>query len=109
MNKPIVRFDPYEQGLAVNPWESLRDRTLLGGVGFARRLAQGIGLGKGGKPRGRRLGRPTVAQIISAVEAVKGEKWERGKKLCLKDALQLGSTCLRHGLQMWDSPTQTRR
>ncbi len=64
------------QGLAVNPWESLRDRTLLGGVGFARRLAQGIGLGKGGKPRGRRLGRPTVAQIISAVEAVKGEKWE---------------------------------
>jgi len=64
------------QGLAVNPWEELRERTLLGGVDFARRLAQGIGLGKGEKPRGRRLARPTVAQIISVVETVKGEKWE---------------------------------
>jgi hypothetical protein len=47
-----------------------------GGVDFARRLAQGIGLGKGEKPGARRLARPTAAQIISAVEAVKGEKWE---------------------------------
>ena len=64
------------QGLAVHPWEEVRDRTVLGGVDFARRLAQGIGLGKGEKARGRRLARPTVAQIIRVVEAAKGEKWE---------------------------------
>ena len=64
------------QGLAVRPWEALRDRTLLGGVEFARRLAQRVGLGRGEKAGARRLARPTVAQIISAVAAVKGEKWE---------------------------------
>jgi REP element-mobilizing transposase RayT len=64
------------QGLAVSPWEELRDRTVLGGVDFARRLAQRIGLGKGEKTGARRLARPTVAQIIRVVEAVKGEKWE---------------------------------
>jgi REP element-mobilizing transposase RayT len=64
------------QGLAVNPWQALRDRTLLGGVDFARRLARGIGLGKGETAKAGRLARPTVAQIISVVEAVKGEKWE---------------------------------
>jgi len=64
------------QGLPASPWEELRDRTLLGGVGFARRLAQGIGVGRGEKGGPARLGRPTVVEIIGVVEAVKGEKWE---------------------------------
>ena len=64
------------QGLAASPWEALRERMLLGGVDFARRLARGISLGRGEKGRPERLARPTVGEIIGAVEAVKREKWE---------------------------------
>ena len=47
----------------------------MGGVKFARRMAQALGQGRD-KRRGRLAGRPTVAEIIAAVEKVKGEKWE---------------------------------
>ena len=65
------------QGLGESPWENLRAQTALGGAEFARRVAGGLGLARRNSRRRRELARPTVAQIIAAVEEVKGEKWER--------------------------------
>lgn len=65
------------QGLAESPWENLRAQTALGGAEFARRIASGLGLEKRSSRRRKELSRPTVAEIIAAVEAVKGEKWEK--------------------------------
>jgi putative transposase len=63
------------QGLAASPWEQLRDGVVLGGAEFARGLAKGLGMGVGKNPGSRKLGAPSVEEIIGVVEAVKCEKW----------------------------------
>jgi hypothetical protein len=63
------------EGLAVGPWEQMRDRTVLGGQQFARRLAKGWKIGTSKNGAERRMGAPSVEEVIAAVEAVKGEKW----------------------------------
>jgi len=66
------------QGLQESPWENLQARTILGAADFARQIVRNIGLtmeNRAGNTRAL-VNRPTVAQIIAAVERVKGEKWD---------------------------------
>ena len=58
------------QGLPENPWEKLRASALLG----AAAIVKGLG-GRVSGAAGRRDHRPTLDQIIQAVERVKREKW----------------------------------
>ena len=67
--------DAVRQGLPASPWEQLRDRTVLGGVEFARRLAKGLGLGATRGPGARKWTPPPVEEIIAVVEEAKGERW----------------------------------
>jgi len=66
------------EGLERSPWESLREQVVLGGVEFLKELRERIG-GHAQEQRGaRRLlaERPGLAQVVKAVETVKGEPWE---------------------------------
>ena len=79
--KPRAAYRRYveqavRQGLPESPWENLRDRVVLGGADFARAVSRAAGLGRKADGRRRRLGRPTTAEIIAAVEQIKGEAWE---------------------------------
>ncbi len=65
------------EGWEASPWESVREQVVLGGAAFLRQLKQKI---KGNKQerRGarRRLAeRPAFADVVRAIEKVKGRKW----------------------------------
>lgn len=65
------------EGLKQSPWESLREQVILGGEEFLAEV-QGQIRGHAQEQRGaQRLlaARPRLAEIIKAVEAVKGDKW----------------------------------
>ena len=65
------------QGLAESPWKKLTAQTVLGGLEFVRRIQAALPADTRELSRGRELGRrPKIAEIISAVEKVKGERWE---------------------------------
>jgi REP element-mobilizing transposase RayT len=65
-------------GLQESPWEALREQVVLGGAEFLASLRKHV-RGHEQEQRGaRRLleARPGLAEVIAAVEAVKGEKWD---------------------------------
>jgi REP element-mobilizing transposase RayT len=65
------------QGLAQSPWEGVSEQVVLGGAQFVRKMVEGL-RGDAREQTGlRRLqGRPKLAEVITVVEKLKGEKWE---------------------------------
>jgi REP element-mobilizing transposase RayT len=69
------------EGLDESPWEKLRMQMVLGSAQFARKLSAALGSTRqASKPRNG-LARPTVEEIISAVENVKGHEWKTFRDL----------------------------
>ncbi|MGA2862878.1 MAG: hypothetical protein ABSF95_00145 [Verrucomicrobiota bacterium] len=64
------------QGVIERPWDRPVGGLALGSAAFARRLVEGVGGSRGEQKEVRRLaGRPSWAEIISAVERLKGGGW----------------------------------
>ena len=65
------------EGLAESPWESVREQVVLGGSEFLKELKKHL-VGDEQEQRGaRRLmaERPTLKEVVAAVEEVKGRRW----------------------------------
>jgi hypothetical protein len=65
------------EGLERSPWEEVREQVVLGGEEFLREL-RGYVRGNAREQCGAgrlSLARPSLAEVIGAVERMKGEKW----------------------------------
>ena len=65
------------QGVMPSPWEELRERVFLGGEEFVAKLLKGAagGLGKKEGMPGWARKPAGLAEVIAAVESVRGERW----------------------------------
>ena len=67
---------PLRQGVIERPWDRLVGGLALGSAAFAKQLVGGVGGSRGKQKEVRRLARrPSWAEIISAVERLKGAGW----------------------------------
>ncbi len=69
---------PLREGVLESPWERLEGGVLLGSTEFVRRWRQRASGNAREQPQLRRL-RPrlTLAEVVRAVERIKGEPWEQ--------------------------------
>ena len=68
---------PLRQGAVESPWERLVAGVVLGTEAFARRLRQEVQGNSREQAALKRLARPmTWERIVSALEVLKGERWE---------------------------------
>lgn len=69
--------DAVREGLPESPWERLEAQMLLGGAEFVRRMKRRAQGDAREQPQLKRMReRPGFTEIVSAVERIKGEKWE---------------------------------
>ena len=66
------------EGLPERPWEELKSQLVLGSDEFLEKVRKLVKGNRREQPSLRKMeGRPSLDEIIGAVEAVKGEKWEK--------------------------------
>ena len=69
---------PVRDGLLESPWERLEAGVLLGAAGFVRRWRGRVRGDAREQPQLKRLrAGPSWAEVVRAVEQIKGEPWER--------------------------------
>ena len=82
-NEPTAAYrqfveTPLREGLLESPWERLEAGILLGSVDFVRRWRDRVTGDAREQPQLKRLQpRPTLTEVVRAVERIKGEPWER--------------------------------
>jgi REP element-mobilizing transposase RayT len=67
------------EGLAQSPWEALQAQVVLGGENFLKTLRLHIRGNRREQGAAERLAvpRPTLAQVVSSLEELRGEKWSQ--------------------------------